>query len=91
MSDKLDKQSSRSLFGGSKDQVVQPTEVVDYLDTELARAVSTGRRTARNIPKGEYDKIVANFLLTTGIKLASNGGYTKDEIANIVKSVLESL
>ena len=71
--------------------VIQATEVIDYLDGELARAVIKCRQTARNMQKEELDKIVANFLLTTGIKLASNGGYSKDEIQAIVTSVLESM
>jgi hypothetical protein len=71
--------------------VIQATEVIDYLDSELARAVIKCRQTARNMSKSELDKIVANFLVTTGIKLASNGGYTKDEIQGIVTSVLESI
>lgn len=70
--------------------VIQPTEVIDYLDAELARAVIKCRQTARNMSKDELDKIVANFLLTTGIKLAVNGGLTPDEIQAIVKQVLES-
>lgn len=71
--------------------VIQPTEVIDYLDAELARAVISCRKTARNMSKTELDKIVANFLLTTGIKLAVNGGFTHDEIQGIVKQVLENL
>lgn len=71
--------------------VIQATEVIDYLDAELARAVIKCRQTARNMSKGELDKIVSNFLLTTGVKLAVNGGFTSDEIQGIVKSVLESL
>ena len=71
--------------------VIQATEVVDYLDSELARAVIKCRQTARNMSKTELDKIVANFLLTTEIKRAVNGGFTHDEIQSIVKSVLESL
>ena len=71
--------------------VIQATEVIDYLDGELARAVIKCRQTARNMSKEELDKIVANFLLTTGIKLAVNGGFNSDEIQAIVKQVLESL
>ena len=71
--------------------VIQATEVIDYLDSELARAVIKCRQTARNMSKIELDKIVANFLLTTGIKLAVNGGFTHDEIKAIVTQVLESI
>lgn len=70
-------------------KTIQPTEVIDYLDGELARAVIKCRQSARTMSKDELDKIVANFLLTTGVKLAINGGITPDEIQAIVKKVLE--
>lgn len=69
---------------------VSATDVVDHLDTNLAQAVSTARRIAKNILTEEFDQIVANFLITTGIKLAINGKNTKAEIQSIVTSVLES-
>jgi len=71
-------------------KVVSPTDVVDHLDTNLAHAVSTARRIAKNILTEEFDKIVANFLITTGIKLAINGKNTKAEIQAIVTDVLDT-
>jgi hypothetical protein len=68
------------------------TDIVDYLDTQLARAVSTSRRLARLVGgEEEFDRVVSNFLITTGIKLASSGKRSKDEIQAVVNSTLESL
>jgi len=71
-------------------KAITPTDVVDHLDTNLAQAVSTARRIAKNILTEEFDKIVADFLITTGVKLALNGKQTKEEILAIVNSLLES-
>jgi hypothetical protein len=71
-------------------KIVKPTDVVDHLDTNLAQAVSTARRIAKNILPEVFDQIVANFLITTGIKLALNGKSTKAEIQSIVTAVLDS-
>ena len=72
------------------DRDFTPTEIIDHLDTHLAQAVSSARRIAKNVLTEEFDRIVSNFLITTGIRLALNGKCTKEEIQAIVTSVLES-
>jgi hypothetical protein len=67
---------------------IPASEVITFIDCELARAVSAARRIATNISKEQMDNIVANFLLTTGIRLASNGGMSREEIENTVRTVL---
>lgn len=70
----------------------KPTDVIDYLDTQLARAVSAARRVAKLAGgEEEFDRVVSNFLITTGIKLASSGKRSKDEIQAVVTSTLENL
>lgn len=68
---------------------IPASEVISYIDSELAKAVSTARRIANNINKEQMDNIICNFLLTTGARLAHSGGMSREEIQEIIRSVLE--
>ncbi len=72
-------------------RAIKPSDVSEHLDTSLAGAVSNARRIAKNILTEEFDEIVVNFLIMTGVKLALNGRYTKAEVQTIVDSALASI